>query len=71
MASEAAAPAVTGKRHGVRLGIVRGDLEAGCRQGTPEIGRNRRGDGDDSTATTLFGWSTFVVMRAVRGSENC
>ena len=29
------------------------------------------GDGDDTTAVTLFGWSTFALMTAVRGSENC
>lgn len=43
----------------------------------PAAGKARRrydataaGDGDDTTATTLFGWSTFVVIRTVRGSEN-
>jgi hypothetical protein len=28
------------------------------------------GDGEETKATTLFGWSTFAVITAVRGSEN-
>ena len=29
------------------------------------------GEGDETTAVTLFGWSTFALITAVRGSENC
>ena len=28
-------------------------------------------EGDETTAVTLFGWSTFALITAVRGSENC
>jgi hypothetical protein len=41
MASETAAPTVTGKSHGVRLGIVHRDIKTGDWQGTPKIGRSR------------------------------
>jgi hypothetical protein len=28
-------------------------------------------DGDETTAVTLFGWSTFALITAELGSENC
>jgi hypothetical protein len=44
----------------------------------PAAGKARRryaaisaGGGDETTIATLFGWSTFALMAAVRGSENC
>ena len=44
----------------------------------PLAGKARRryelisaGDGDETTAVTLFGWSTFALITAVRGRENC
>jgi hypothetical protein len=44
----------------------------------PAAGKARRryaaisvGGGDETTIATLFGWSTFAVTAAVRGSENC
>jgi hypothetical protein len=29
------------------------------------------GEGEETTAVTLFGWSTLALITAVRGSENC
>ena len=44
----------------------------------PAAGNARRryelssaGDGEETTAVTLFGWSTFALITALLGSENC
>jgi hypothetical protein len=44
----------------------------------PAAGNARRryelssaGDGEETTATTLFGWSTFALITALLGKENC